>query len=550
MVSISINGGLLILAALVLSVSAAPNAASAAAAPTQEPKVSYSAPIKINRNALHPRNGNLKEGDLAKWIARERARIDSKYGHHNKRDSNETMHKRQYVGLADVGRDSFYFAQIGIGTPEESFNVVLDTGSADFWVADAQCVPQQGCPNDMQRYDSSKSSSFKDSSKSFHVPYGSGEVAGSLAAEDVSLAGYKVDGLTFGRASEMQENTLFPPTSGLMGMGFESLASSRSTPFWEVLAMRGALKDPLFSFQLATNQDARRVNEINTGGLFTLGALDNNQFQGDINWVPLLKQYGPKGIGYWGIRLDSVQINGNRPIGLGNGNTVAVDTGTTLIGAPPPIVEQVYSQIPGARSASSSSMSSSGHYMYPCKQKFEVKFTFNGRTFSLNDEQMNLGAVSTTGQYCIGAIFAQPTSPNSAMPAWILGDTFLRTVFSAYRFDPPAVGFADLSADGVQTKAMTSIQTHTTVAEQSAFTGGGGGGGGGGGPLPTRSSQNGISRLFGGDGLPTPSVASVPSGMPPPRSSARIAFGRTSQAVYATVATTLAATLLVCFSVI
>ncbi|RCN45400.1 hypothetical protein ANCCAN_08621 [Ancylostoma caninum] len=44
---------------------------------------------------------------------------------------------RPYV---NVYHDSEYVGNVTIGTPEQTFQVVLDTGSADFWVPDFTCA--------------------------------------------------------------------------------------------------------------------------------------------------------------------------------------------------------------------------------------------------------------------------------------------------------------------------------------------------------------------------------------------------------------------------
>lgn len=72
-------------------------------------------------------------------------------------------------------------------------------------------------------------------------------------------------------------------------MAFESLTTSGSTPFWEVLAQSGQLPSPVFTFQLARQKDnpavlnAETVEELLTpGGVFTLGTVDEAQYSGPI----------------------------------------------------------------------------------------------------------------------------------------------------------------------------------------------------------------------------------------------------------------------------
>ena len=65
---------------------------------------------------------------------------------------------------------------------------------------------------------------------------------------------------------------------------------------------------------------------------------------------------------------------------------------------------------------------------------------------------MNLGAVGTTSngaQMCVGGIFdvGSTVGSGAGAPAWIVGDTFLKNVYSVYRANPPSVGFAALPSE-------------------------------------------------------------------------------------------------------
>ncbi|WFD21230.1 cathepsin D [Malassezia caprae] len=436
-------------------------------------------PIRVNTEAKHPRNKRMEPDELVEWLDEETSKLRVKYTHPKDRHSSSRS-KRQQVGLGDSGADSYYFAPIGIGTPVKTMDVVLDTGSADFWVADSSCSTAQNCPSAMNKYDSSKSNTYDDTHTQFQVQYGSGAVKGTLATDSVSLAGYNISSVSFGQASHLAKNTIRPPASGIMGMGFDTLSTTGTMPFWQILTVRHKLHDYLFSFQLTTNfGSVKSTEEVNAGGVFTLGVLDSQQYSGELTWVPLAKGYGPDGLGYWAIDIDKMSVNG-RELRMGNMGIAAIDTGTTLIGGPQRLVEQIHSIIPGARPLQQSSQ----YYSFPCKQKFEVEFVFGGRSFKLSNDDLNLGPASTFGSSCVSAIFVSPTQ-SDRMPAWIVGDSFLKTVFSAFGSSPPSVGFANLPKGGAQTLSLTSVPMPSggrDSASEQPF-GGGGDGGGGGGPL-------------------------------------------------------------------
>ena len=82
------------------------------------------------------------------------------------------------------------------------FNVILDTGSPDLWLADTSCL---GCLPSMPRFLPSQSSSFQGTGQqgnislgqSVTIPYGGGVVAGVTVADTVTMGGLEIASQTF-----------------------------------------------------------------------------------------------------------------------------------------------------------------------------------------------------------------------------------------------------------------------------------------------------------------------------------------------------------------
>ena len=86
--------------------------------------------------------------------------------------------------------------------PEQKFLVVYDTGSADFWVPDANCLKLSSNCVKKTAYDPTKSKTFSEVSSgaktAFTIQYGSGPVQGKYSEDTVRIADdYKVEGQTF-----------------------------------------------------------------------------------------------------------------------------------------------------------------------------------------------------------------------------------------------------------------------------------------------------------------------------------------------------------------
>ncbi|KAK4055320.1 hypothetical protein OIV83_000603 [Microbotryomycetes sp. JL201] len=191
------------------------------------------------------------------------------------------------------------------------------------------------------------------SDHSFSVQFGTGAASGHLVQDSVSIAGLTVSDQIFGACSNLT-NVIEYGVSGLLGLGWQALATSEATPLVQRLWQEGQLMDPIFGFALARwNGDAAATSDVMPGGLMTIGGVNSSLFEGEINWIPLTSQT------YWEIQIDAISID-SVPIEL-ELTPVAIDTGTSLIGVPPEAAQAIYARIPGSRRYTDV------YYTFPCE---------------------------------------------------------------------------------------------------------------------------------------------------------------------------------------
>lgn len=101
--------------------------------------------------------------------------------------------------VIDQGGDSNYYGTVAVGTPAVAYDVILDTGSSDFWLASSECA--SGCPNNIQTYDGLVSTTFSNLSTPFSIQYAAGFARGYLATDTFQMAGFEVTSQVFGTPS-------------------------------------------------------------------------------------------------------------------------------------------------------------------------------------------------------------------------------------------------------------------------------------------------------------------------------------------------------------
>jgi cathepsin D len=99
-------------------------------------------------------------------------------------------------------------------------------------------------------FNAGQSSTFQNESKAFNIQYGTGQAAGSLGQDMIQMAGFSVANQIFAVCDEVTRGLLNNPVSGLMGLAWNTIASSGATPFWQTLANSGTWDSPVMAFHL------------------------------------------------------------------------------------------------------------------------------------------------------------------------------------------------------------------------------------------------------------------------------------------------------------
>ncbi|KAA1468887.1 acid protease [Dentipellis sp. KUC8613] len=392
------------------------------------------------------------------WLKEQREILVTKYG------GEQSRRKRAsgYNLVVDQNADSSYYGSLAVGTPAVAYNVILDTGSADLWLADSACVT--GCTN-VPTFNPESSSSYRNLSTAFSITYGSGKASGVLATDVVQMAGFQVENQVFGVCDVVSQGLLNAPVSGLIGLAFEALASSGATPFWENLLQKNVWDQPVMAFQLARYQNVSDAEALEPGGTFTMGNVNSSLYTGDIDF----QNVASTNTGFWVLPLTNLTVNSDAvTLPSGSSSYAAIDTGTTLIGGPPNQIQEIFAQIPNSAPGTGNF---EGYYTYPCSTEVTVEISFGGQSWPISPADFQLSRLNG-GSTCVGAFFE--FSSSSTAPPWIVGDTFLKNVYSVFRGNPASVGFAQLS-DSVRAAngAGGAVPTPTIGAVSASVTGSG-----------------------------------------------------------------------------
>ncbi|KAK4862090.1 hypothetical protein LT330_003228 [Penicillium expansum] len=320
--------------------------------------------------------------------------------------------------LVDNFLNAQYFSEITIGTPPQTFKVVLDTGSSNLWVPSSQCSSIACFLH--SKYDSSSSSTYRKNGTEFEIRYGSGSLSGFVSTDTLQIGDLKVEGQDFAEATnEPGLAFAFGRFDGILGLGYDTISVNKMVPPFYHMINQKLVDEPVFAFYLGdTNKDG-------DDSVATFGGIDESHYTGELIKIPLRRK------AYWEVELNSIAL-GNNVAELDN-TGVILDTGTSLIALPSTMAELLNKEIGATKGFT-------GQYSVECDKRDslpDLTFTLGGHKFTIGPFDYILEVQGSCISSFMGMDFPEPVGPLA-----ILGDAFLRRWYSVYDVGNNAVGLA------------------------------------------------------------------------------------------------------------
>jgi len=316
--------------------------------------------------------------------------------------------------------DFEYIGNITIGTPGQSFAVILDTGSANLWVPDKTCRTCRG----KSMYDQTKSSSYVTNGQSWSIQYGTGSAKGFLGQDTVSFGAAGTQQLVvpktvFGQATSIDTDLQQDVADGILGLAFQTLAVDNVVPPLVNAINQGLLDNPYFTVYL---QEKGAMDNV-PGGIFTYGGMDTQDCGALIAWQPLSSAT------YFQFRMAGISVGS---YSSKTGWDVISDTGTSFLGGPQTITDAMAKQVKATYD------DFQGAYTIDCNATPPpLMITIGSNQYTLTEKQM---IVSAGNGQCYWAAF--PFDFGGFGPSWILGDPFIRQYCNTYDLGGKRIGFS------------------------------------------------------------------------------------------------------------
>lgn len=380
----------------------------------------------------------MRAGTWSRYIKMKNARrvsLEKRVGGSGSRSSVASQFVNDY-------EDGEYIGNITIGTPEQQFQVILDTGSANLWIPDATCgkvrescakkncdgaltcavlcEDQSCCGNGdvnpctgKNIFTSSQSTSYVANGEQWNIQYGTGAAVGFLGQDTVRFGGIGTDQLVvpntvFGQATTLAVFFADQPFDGILGLAFQLIAVDRVTPPFINAVNQGLVDQPIFTVFLEHVGDKNNVH----GGVYTYGGLDTT------NCGPVLAYQPLSSATYFQFKLDAVATV---VYSSTRGWQAISDTGTSLIAAPSTIADAI-ADANGATYNADDEV-----YYIDCNATPKVDLYIGGNKYTITSANFVVPSGNKDGR-CMLAIFGMNTSGFG--PQWILGDPFIRQYFT------------------------------------------------------------------------------------------------------------------------
>jgi hypothetical protein len=343
-------------------------------------------------------------------------------------------------------KETLYFANASLGTPEQTLRLHIDTGSSDLWAnaADSSlCRGQERPCAGSGTYDANSSSTYEFVNNDFNISYvdGSG-AAGDYAKDTFNFGGKSIEGLQFGIGYTSSS------PEGILGIGYTlnevqvNRAGGKAYPnLPQLLADNGDINSNAYSLWL-NDLDA------STGNIL-FGGVDTKKYTGSLSTLPVVPS---RGIYYeFIIALTGLGQNGN-PTSIFSNQAIPVllDSGSSLMYLPDDVTTSLYNAFDAQYDQSQ------GAAFVDCglaNQEGSLDFEFSGVHISVPLNELVIVA-GYRGSEPICFLGIGPAGDSVC----VLGDTFLRSAYVVYDLDNNEISLAQTNFNSTESSVEEITQ--------------------------------------------------------------------------------------------
>ncbi|KAK0304973.1 hypothetical protein LTR01_007179 [Friedmanniomyces endolithicus] len=370
-----------------------------------------------------------------------------------------------------------YLIDVDIGTPPQHFELLLDTGSSNLFVASAQAAPclNYYCPGGSFNAAASTTYNLVEEPMLFNISYADGSVViGNYSTDVVSIGDATLTNFTFGLANQIQVSPgggAAAAQYGIMGVSFDGQETAACFQGYtghvdtcEVNFTIPTMPDALYSagFINSRSYSLYMDNVLEHKGSILFGGIDTVKFHGSL--VTLATQVAKGGAQngtYVGqdLQLTSIAATSNGTTthfsDAGYSATVTIDSGSAGIHLPDPYYSTIMSALPAK--------TYQGNTVIACKYAtLDANITLgltgaDGTKVSLDlplsqfietDYDMSNGGYNSTAhtfdtdgeELCVLAL-----DLSAAPTGMTIGDPLFRSMYIVFDLDHRTISFAPAS---------------------------------------------------------------------------------------------------------
>lgn len=389
------------------------------------------------------------------------------------------LNKRDTDGTLEVvlnNRFTHYNVPVELGTPAQTFNLLVDTGSSDLWVISSDNPYCAKTTAELQNsnyfncsasgtFDASASSTFSRNNSDFFIQYGDGTVAeGDWGTDTFTISGTTIPNMSFGLGSTTNS------TTGILGVGYaanEATVGIKNPYVYRNLPLRlvdsGVINTPAYSLWL---------NDVNADtGSILFGGVDHAKYNGTLLKVPVLKSSSSSVYSSFLVALDGLTVTSDGQTGsniLGGAIRALLDSGTSLSYFPESVADELISnQLGGVYS------NSLGYYIQSCDLTGSLVFNFSGAVIEVPFSSFLFPVTTATGRQVtsrngqpVCAIGIQPITSSFAL----LGDTFLRNAYVVYDLKNNEIALAQAVMNATDSNVEAIKSTIPSATQASLYS--------------------------------------------------------------------------------